>query len=279
MKKRNKLMMVLIAGVLMLSGCQLASGERISGGNLIGVLITTQDMPYHDEMSAPQAIYDQKKGTYIFEDMEGYYFYSPLVHGEGGVEYYDQVSSGHLSEVKNNVHLTDNVSTAFEVEASLYFTKKDMAFYVHNVRQNPSGEVYVERTSGGLMPSTHVEGEAGEVKVEDTSNMNVKGKMRKHEMTFTIRYIYQNPYAGTTVIEFDEAHQILKETRYTADEVPESFSPTDACAYLIIEREKIVDGESKVERDMVEKGTETFPMFEEQEGILIKHAVLLEWKK
>lgn len=278
MKKRNKLSLLLVL-VLILSGCQLArEEEQVSKGRFIGVYLRTDRMGHLAEEDLPQVVYDEKTETYeVKEEKEekGYFFFSPSVTKKDGERYQEQVTSGHLSDMNITVSVGEGGGTAQDVEAVLYFTEKNQIFYPYRIRQDENGEVFMQRSDAMGYQVDHL---SALMLSEDASYDEIQN-IEEYQMKFKVSFLYKAAPEVVRIFEMGKDHAIRKETVLPASLSLEEYKPEKETAYLLIEYESSLEGEDSIERLLVSKEEESFPLYEKADGVLLKKLVPTLWEE
>lgn len=274
MKKRNKLSLLLIF-VLILSGCQLAKEEnQVSQGRFIGIYLRSDRMGLLEAHEVPEVIYDEETETYDVKDDKGYFYFSPTVIKKDGERYMEQVSSGHLSDIRTTVSVGEGSGTAADVEATLFFTERNQIFYPYRIYQDGSGKVYLERSDMGYQLD-HMGALMFSEEASYDEIRNIEGYQMKLKVTFEYKAVPET----IRIFEMGEDHKVRNEVVFEASETVPSYEPGEDTAYLLVEYISAEAGENTVERLLLSEKDQSLPLYEAGDGVLKKHLVPLQWIK
>lgn len=266
----------LLLGVMMITGCQLAKEEeQVSEGRFIGVYLRTDRMGHLAEEDLPQVVYDEETETYEVKEEKGYFFFSPSVTKKDGERYQEQVTSGHLSDMNITVSVGEGGGTAQDVEAVLYFTEKNQIFYPYRIRQDENGEVFMQRSDDMGYQVDHISA----LMLSEDDSYDEIGNNEGYQMKFKVSFEYKAASEVVRIFEMGKDHAIRKETVLQASERLEEYRPDQDTAYLLLEYEASLEGEDLIERLLVSKEEESFPLYEETDGVLLKKLVPIIWQE
>ncbi len=275
MKKRNKLSLLLVL-VLILSGCQLArEEEQVSQGRFIGIYLRSDRMGLLEAHEVPEVIYDEETETYDVKDEKGYFYFSPTVIKKDGESYMEQVSSGHLSDIRSTVSVGEAGGTAADVETVLYFTEKNQIFYPYRIRQDENGKVFMERSDAMGYQVDHLSA----LMLSEDASYNEIQNIEGYQMKFKVSFLYKAAPEVVRIFEMGKDHAIRKKTVLQASMRPEEYRPEENTAYLLLEYESSLEGEESIDRLLVSKEEASFPLYEEADGVLLKKLVPILWKE
>lgn len=274
--KHKFLIGVLLLGVMMITGCQLAKEEeQVSKGRFIGVYLRTDRMGHLAEEDLPQVVYDEETETYEVKEEKGYFYFSPTVIKKDGESYMEQVSSGHLSDIRTTVSVGEAGGTAADVETVLYFTEKNQIFYPYRIRQDENGKVFMERSDAMGYQVDHLSA----LMLSEDASYNEIQNIEGYQMKFKVSFEYKEAPETVRIFEMGKDHAIRKETVLPASLSLEEYKPEKETAYLLIEYESSLEGEDSIERLLVSKEEASFPLYEEADGVLLKKLVPILWKE
>lgn len=266
----------LLLGVMMITGCQLAKEEeQVSKGRFIGVYLRTDRMGHLAEEDLPQVVYDEETETYEVKEEKGYFFFSPSVTKKDGERYQEQVTSGHLSDMNITVSVGEGGGTAQDVEAVLYFTEKNQIFYPYRIRQDENGEVFMQRSDDMGYQVDHLSA----LMLSEDASYNEIQNIEGYQMKFKVSFLYKAAPETVRIFEMGKDHAIRKETVLPASLNLEEYKPEKETAYLLIEYESSLEGEDSIERLLVSKEEESFPLYEKADGVLLKKLVPTLWEE
>ncbi|SFN73034.1 hypothetical protein [Proteiniclasticum ruminis] len=274
--KRRFLIGGLLLGIMMITGCQLAKEEeQVSKGRFIGVYLRTDRMGHLAEEDLPAVVYDEETETYEVKEEKGYFFFSPSVTKKDGESYQEQVTSGHLSDMNITASVGEGGGTALDVEAVLYFTEKNQIFYPYRIRQDENGEVFMQRSDDMGYQVDHLSA----VMLSEDASYDEIGNNEGYQMKFKVSFLYKAAPETVRIFEMGKDHTIRKETVIPSSENLEEYRPEKDTAYLLLEYETSSEGEDSIERLLVSKEEESFPLYEEADGVLLKKLVPILWEE
>lgn len=310
-KNRKPWIIIIITSLmLILGGCQLAVEEGTENtveDRLIGALITTGSLNpvvmNHDilpemfeemedgelmmddflEMEGGVVIaspsYDEKK--FIFEGVEGFSMFSATMYMENENESYStsQADDG-ISDV--STHITAGDTDKIEMKGTIYFSQKtgERVWYMNPVYQKKNGVVYAVPGSGFGMGGELGEGTEGSTKIDQALSYTVNGTTKSFESFIEIRYVFMYAPTKIVVVEMDENNKVLIRREFEPGKLPEELETNDEAEYLIIETQKTgEDGETVVERQIIDHSEETFSTFyQSDDSILTKMSTNVIWR-
>ena len=301
--------LLIIALMVSLCGCQLAKGEELveTGESmtdmLIGVFITEEHLDLFDmeaylndnldsimsgkeigpgEQAAyegriyatPQGYLENGKpdGHFVFEDLEGYAYFTPTVeHPEGETTVVNADSC--FSDIKNGYHSKDNNLREISTEATLYVADDvgHVAFYMNPVYQDDSGNVY-------LMAGT---GLHSDIVGSMSQSMDMERKVTIDDVETTEKYAVQITYKGVprperiVVLQMDVQSNVLSREEYLPGQLPEQIDPVKGAEYIIVE----TINETEVTREVIAKDDRWMHTYDPQEnGICEQQSTEVLWK-
>lgn len=295
---KRRLLALLLSAAVLLTGCSLAQGTAEGlpeNDQLVGMLVAlkgdgwelwdeeaTGMDPLHTYQSEGKKLYaeriDGDPVQYQFPEGCGLSCFTFLVPGSEEEEgYWADTVSPELSDVSKGLHVGDGNS--LEMEATLYVSDglEDLAFsvYMNPVYYTPSGEVYALGTAptgvgmGGdsLGASFSV---SQETKITLSEEVTTRGGMVK--LNIEPVHLPQT----YVILEMSESNEVLAETVYTPEEMPETYVPSAETAYIILEAR----GE-KTTRTVYSPADDSAAMdcyHPGQYGLCIKGYTTIEWE-
>ncbi|MGN0293901.1 MAG: hypothetical protein ACI4D3_07860 [Lachnospiraceae bacterium] len=318
----------LLAGLLVcqLTGCSLAAEDGISengGDRLVGMFLTTEYVDAvdwdHVDISAlmedgtvsggEEKIYgtfDQEKGEYVFEGLEGYSLGVINLKDEDGEAYLASVASDCFSDVHLNMGDLENTCSGvlyfdrtqigseyviYEDESWKEIYKgqdivvnnviqedgseayevcadgKDLQLYGNAVYETQEGAVYLVPGSGVRI--TDAEGDWS-VTLSDTVTEVNNGKKTEAKNTFQATYRGVCPAQSVKFSWQDENGNVLKEECYAADKIPASIKWGRETAYILVALQKT---DKTTDYDLIRGEEETYMLYTEKEP---ENALILE---
>lgn len=251
------------AGVLKID----SAAENIAPDKLVGVFITSEhlDMPdFEDRIYAEGEEFVGLDGQRCFfsqkEDEEG--------------SYYGTTADDALSDRK--VHLTSSdEGEKVEQELTLYMQSCPGSWrrFVNPVYQTGDGAIYVQ-TGQGISAPADTAGESASYTLSEENSYTDGRETKTDSSCIKVNVKVIDGPESVKILEFDGESALVHENEYSADEVPESYTPDKSTAYIIVES---VSGKS-ITRELYQPTDEYFESFSgTNNGLLIKHQTEIEW--
>lgn len=277
MKKR---MIALILMLSLLTGCQLASeetNETTMDDKLVGVFVTFDylDLPFdlegyiRDNGISDGEVVDggnEYAGKLYAElDETGFSFpgYEGLIMGQRWREdHWSGFTTTGFCGTDTRVTRTDTLDQ-IEEESTIYVPRDtaNFTFYCNPIYMTPDGEYYAVQGDSFSSGTEEIYG----------MSMSVSG-----EQTWTedgVEYIYSAEFTArvegvkladkVTVVQMSADHKELARAEYTPGEMPESITPEDGAAYLIVEE----SAGGEITRTLCQPGDENIQVFYKTEQV------------
>ena len=250
-----KKLIALILAVCMLAGCQLASEEKKEDpyqDKLVGVFVTFERLDLDFDIEGwlndnPGAL---KDGEVTLEPGEGMAYQEKLpvtlsdegwvVPGHEGIsvgrywngEYWTGFSSEGICELNSNIAATD-AGDNIAVEGTVYFpADAEVMLCTNPVYQTPEGEFYVVQ---GNSFHSHLQTGSMSQSVRDEKTWNQDGT------AYTFCAEFKTTVQGVELAEkvvlvwMTADHTEVSRAEYDPNTLPESVTPAEGAAYLIVE--------------------------------------------
>ena len=250
-----KKLIALILAVCMLAGCQLASVEKKEDpyqDKLVGVFVTFERLDLDFDIEGwlndnPGAL---KDGEVTLEPGEGMAYQEKLpvtlsdegwvVPGHEGIsvgrywngEYWTGFSSEGICELNSNISATD-AGDNIAVEGIVYFpADAEVMLCTNPVYQTPEGEFYVIQ---GNSFHSHLQTGAMSQSIRDEKTWNENGT------AYTFCAEFKTTVQGVELAEkvvlvwMTADHAEAGRAEYDSNALPESVTPAEGAAYLIVE--------------------------------------------
>ena len=247
-----KKLIAMILAISMLAGCQLASEEKKEDpyqDKLVGVFITFERMDLDfdiegwiedngitdgAEISLEESLQYQEKLPVTLSD-EGW-----VVPGHEGIsvgrywngEYWTGFSSEGICELNSNISATD-AGDNIAVEGTVYFpADAEVMLCINPVYQTPEGEFYVVQ---GNSCHSHLQTGSMSQSVRDEKTWTQDGT------SYTFCAEFKTTVQGVELAEkvvlvwMDADHSEVSRAEYDPNALPESVTPAEGAAYLIVE--------------------------------------------
>jgi len=297
---------MLLAAVLLLSGCQLAKEEaQAENSRMIGVFITTECLDLFDweaylndnigslrgdtvldpgESAAYEgriyasAVEKEDHMEYSFEPLEGMGLYAYTVPAsDSNPNPYTATSGG---EGISDVHFNSKTDGE-ELTGTIYHIPTDnLVFYFNPVYQTEAGEVYL--TAGQGLATNSFGGEMSH-SMKESFTVTENGEELTGTNSNNITIVCAAPPETVVVLQMDAGSNILARQEYLPDEMPESLRPDSSCAYLLVENhsdaDRVPEGAQPVERTLYARQTDSFirTLYDRGDGICLFRYTALEW--
>lgn len=302
MRKTILAAMAALMILTMLGGCQLAvSSEEMNPGadRLCGVFVTLDyiDISFEDqEIELPPnwngdsgnivfpegRIYatriEEENGhiDYTFDGIEGFRLFSVKTDSLDGLGSYsssfgdDALQDGNFSLSDEEVNISGTIY--YDVHSPLF------SIFANPVYQTPDGQVYMTSGSGISFGGEQSEGSGGSTSLSATTTETIDGEETSHTTKVEIKIKALNTNKKVVLKQMDGDDEIIAQTEFTQDDIPESIKIEKDTAYMIME-EHCIDYENKpsVKRKLVKTDEETLgASFTGDNGIVEAHSVLLK---
>ena len=269
-----KKLIALILAVCMLAGCQLASEEKTENpyqDKLVGVFVTFEPMELGfdiegwiedngitdgAEISMEESLQYQEKLPVTLSD-EGW-----IVPGHEGIsvgrywngEYWTGFSGEGICEMNSNIAAGDDGDN-IKVEGTVYFpADAEVMLCTNPVYQTPEGEFYV--VQGQSFHSNVGTGSMSQsVRDEKTWTENGTSHTFCAEFKTTVQGV--ELAEKVVLVWMTAAHAEVSRAEYDPNALPESVTPAEGAAYLIVEE---IAGEN-ITRTLYQPGDETVTVY------------------
>lgn len=296
---------LLLTACLILSGCQLAREEGLTepihaAQQVIGVLVSVET-PGEEEPGAihsremlrkklyaelAEETYETADGgvgithTYRFPEGTGLCMMAFYISGEisGAEPYWSSFTDEGIHVTTNTYHNVDGVS-GVEMRGVIHpaSTFDDMTIYLHPIYQSPDGRVYAVGTGDSAYAGPNADGAGLGFGIEWNAAVGeVSTGLGAGFAGISIRTV---PTPGRYVlVQMDEKDQILSESEFAPEEMPESFTPAKDCAYVILEARS---QEDTVARTVYSPGDgesiESYLLLEN--GLCARQSTAIDWEE
>lgn len=275
----KKLIAILLV-VCLLSGCQLASEEKNESqlqDKLVGVFVTFEYLDLGFDMEGylndhPGELTDG--GELVIGPGEGTEYEGRLYAevGEEGWSFpgYDGILMGQMWDADHwfgfstegfcdmKTHFTETETLdGIEEEGTVYVPKdlQDFIFYSNPVYMTPDGKYYAVQGNGFSSGNAGVYGMSQHISGEITETEN--GVESTYSAKFTTRIEGITLADLVVLVEMSADHAELARTECVPGQMPESITPADGTAYIIVEE---IAGEEAT-RTLYQSGDENIQVF------------------
>ena len=282
-----KKLIALILAVLLLTGCQLASVEMQEShifpmeeipespvNLLVGAFVTMEPMGQGVIVKIPVTLSDDGW------EVPGYEGLSMGRYWNG--EYWTSFSGEGICELKSDSASGDE-GERISMEGTISFPMESkVTTYANFVCQTPEGEFYVIGTASG---NSNVEIGL------NAFNSDIQVGTRRHGIQDEKTWIENGvPYTYTAffttvvrnvevaeqvaLIWIDEDYQELSRVEYAVEQLPESVTPAEGAALLIVEQ----DADGKIDSSVCQPGDEQFSVYYQSEHPwCLAKCVTIQW--
>jgi len=238
---------------------------------------------YARQVTKEDTTEDGKKIThkeYVFDDIDGFWIFDAKIPSTETEESYTCLcSEGGISNVKSQIHHTDNGAQEIELIADIYYSyeKWGTVFYMNPVYQENDGDIYCVEGTGYAVSGDKgsIDGtSSGSQTLSDKITVNENGEETVYQSKVTINYI---PVYVPFQIEFvfmNEANKAIKEESFKPQGVPEKLTVPNGTEYVIV----IQENEEGSIADTIGKNCENAEFIaEDNDGYCSLHSVNLVW--
>lgn len=304
MMRKKKLLAIILAAVLLLSGCSLAQPEEdgnMDGDPMVGVLVTTQPLDLFDSeaylrenastllnggviraddaekySNALFTVWDDAQQRYVFPDVEGYVWLCTEENDESG-DYTRMQNDDMFCDGASAVHVTDEGSS-YEFSATLYVPndRTYTVFYCNPIYQTTDGRVYA--LAGQGMSCSGEEGSTAAMTqtLSQTLTEKQKGETQTRSFSCAVKVQLAARPERVTLFWMDAENGLLRREEYAAGTLPETLRAEDAEFLLAVET--AADGTQRRAIYGPEQATQSLEtLFEGDKGFLQMQYTQLEW--
>lgn len=307
MKKR---LAAALALALTLSGCSLATEEmredpRFDQDPLVGMVVTREHLDLFD---AQAYLEDNFNGSDLVMDGADQSKYQGRIYAqeereqgktEDGMDYtriyysFDFMDGLYLIQYDSQTLLADgtvleqfttgDTSEGFfeakfggdEIEGSIYIPEgsQDLQFFFNPVYQDADGRLYV--TSGNGMGTNELDTSMSHfLEQENTQTENGASVTENRKVTVTVKAV-QVPNS-VNILQMSGDNEILNRGTYIPGEMPQTLTPVEGCAYVMVELVK----EDGVIRQIFQPGESTIEAYSLMEnGYCVGDYTEILWKE
>lgn len=281
----KKLIAILLV-VCLLSGCQLASEEKNEDrlqDKLVGVFVTfdSLNLPFDMEgylndnagklkdggtvvVEEGEAMaYEGKLFAEVSEDGWSFPGYDGIIMGQmWNEEYWVSFTTEGFCDVKTHFTETETLD-GIEEEGTIYAPKdtKDFIFYSNPVYMTPDGKYYAVQGNAFSSGNTGIHGMSQHVSCEIKETTN--GVENTYSAKFSTHIEGIVLADRVVLVEMSADHAELARAEYIPGQMPESITPADGTAYIIVEE---IAGE-EVTRTLYQPGDENIQVFYQADAV------------
>ena len=315
MRKSFLIIIVAVLCAALLSGCRLAQPDKGSEqvkDRMIGVLVTTEplDMMDHEQtepvtvhltasdirkleqgdasvLDFPERKYEAQLVTdadgrqrWSFDHLGGWAVLTPTMSDSEG-EYIASHSSNGLCEVQTHIKSVNDDVNELELSATLYqvIGSEEAVFEMNPIYQTADGLVYATPGTGGSFASG-----VGSEGIHFTQTLNEEATLREGKAESIYRaevsVSFGQMYRPETIVllQMDRNGAVRSREEYEAGKVPESITPAEDTAFIIVETMKRgPDGGETITAELVDQSDTSFSTFYAAGSICIAQTTSLEW--
>lgn len=222
---------------------------------------------------------ERKTPEYVFENVEGYLFYTATMKDEYGT--YSSGSSDEAFSDGHSVFHSLDEGERIEIQSTIYVsTLSDIhTFYYNPVYQTADGKVYALSGTGHSYGSELTEGLTNTVSYEESSSHTANGVTITDSMRVEVTCKYVNPPTSIVITQMNDNNQILTSTVYEPDKLPDSITPMDETDYILLEILATDYYGNQVSNRELFEDNDTYlePYYCREDGICVKKFIQLEW--
>ena len=222
MKKR--LFPLLLAGLLLLSGCQLANPDWAASKaeeQLAGIYVTTN---LEEDWEAPAYFSQDSDGIYHLDGVTGWLLSD------------SDAADPIFSDISVDVH-TDDSGTDCRYDGTLYvIAQENMPYFRFNpVYRDVNGQLYALHGNGVSFSEEAVVGMSSAYSVDTKITATEHGKTVEDITKFTTHLTVTAKPMSYTILSLDDQYQVLSSEPYAPDQLPDKLLPAAGAAYLLVE--------------------------------------------
>lgn len=251
-------LIAIFLAVCLLTGCQLASTEQKESrleDKLVGVFVTFDHLDLAFDMQGylnDNAHSISDGGEIVVDEGEAMAYEGKLFAevGERGWEFpgYDGIILGQMwnedhwvgfttegiQDIKSRVSRNETLD-AIEEEGTIYVDAglEDFIYYVNPVYMTPEGEYYATQGDSFSSGNTGVGGMSMSINCESKETVDDVENVYSAKYTVGIQGVTLAD--RVVLVQMSAEHKELERTEYAPEAMPESVTPADGAAYLIVE--------------------------------------------
>lgn len=149
---------------------------------------------------------------------------------------------------------------------------EELYFYLNPVFRTAEGEIYLVPGSGtgaGSEGSSSTEITYG---AAHTSQIMEKesGKEMIHELTVGVDFAPQVPAVREKVIQYDGMHNIIEETEFNGDAVPEKIVRRSETAYMLVEKTYAdANGDDRITYEVINRDEISYTAYQKLDTLVL----------
>lgn len=226
--------------------------EVMEGGLIEGDTSAYQGRIYATKIEAE----DPHDIEYVFEDLEGYYLFSPTIYGEELNDTYITIlAHSCFSDIESGAHSIDDNILEQTIEGTIYVTEgmDYYQFYLNPIFQDEQGRVYL--VSGNSFSTNSM----GESSMSNSSEFTttVDGVETTHRGSVKVNYVGVPRAEKILVLQMDAQSNVLSRQEYAPGTLPKEITPADGTDYFLVE----THSKSGVTRELFGSDTENLKTY------------------
>ncbi len=295
-----------LAALLPLSGCQLAqadTGSAPSEDRLVGVLVTTEHLDLFDfdrylndnlytvlnsggdiTVSGDTSAYEGRLYASQYEDDHPRYKFEG-VEGWMCLSLYDEESDCSYTDtngIETSIHyFVGDEEESTDLTGTLYLSIESggKQYCVNPVYQSADGSVYAMSGNSYGFEGETSPGELFRISMESSVTTTESGVSKTESSSVTAVFEAVYPTKELTVVQMNSENQILTETTYSVDQLPESITPEENAAYLIFESHSVDENSEPIVSYQLcgQEAAWGFVYDPQEDGTCLKKSIELNW--
>lgn len=294
----KRILAALLCLCLLLSGCQLAKPEAQQAKQkdpLVGVFVTTEHIDLYDmdaflqenaqqllsggEISladptvTSQRLYaEEREDGFAFTQYEGMLLACYQVQDENGNSFSRTVSDDGLLFISTKLHSKDDGSdTALEASIFLPRGSSECFFHMNPVYQDQDGRLYTVPATHGAY---HTEFGSCNLRLNESIQRTENGVTHTFSTEVSITIDTADLPERIRIIAMSGENIVLDSSEYSANTMPEGYTPAAGTAYLLVE-EYTVQG---VVRKLYQPDSSSIEVFQVMSnGLCTMHTTAIHW--
>ncbi|MDO4298867.1 MAG: hypothetical protein Q4C59_10410 [Lachnospiraceae bacterium] len=159
-----------------------------------------------------------------------------------------------------------------ETEYTATTIGEELYFYLNPVFHTAEGEIYLVPGSGTGASSEGASSTEITYGETDTSRFLEKEAEKEtvNELTFGVDFAPQVPAVREKVIQYDGMHNIIEETEFNGDAVPEKIVRRSETAYMLVEKTYAdVNGDDRITYEVINRDETSYTAYQKMDTLVL----------
>lgn len=254
---------ILILLTIGITACR-AEPENQNKDKLIGVLVTSENLPVNDKGVFYLTKTDDKENPFQLDSISGAYRF---VYRSEDTQAQDSTIEIHGNDAAYDLHcefIQGDNEERVEIKGSVHVSTGEAprVYSFHPIFQDQAGKVYVKQ-GNQASANLYEEGSSYSTELSGRVSAEQNGKKVNQKTIINISVTVMNPPQTVSILQMNSANECIEKTDYAPDEIPDEITPHPQTAYFIVESTvKTKEGEAK-KRELFDEKTECLNSYQE----------------